>query len=592
MNQPPMPSSVPAHQGQSTARLETDVAIVGGGPTGLMLAIELGCRGVPCVVIEEDAGPAPYPKANANSSRTMEHYRRRGFAQRVRALGLPPEHPQDVVYCTRFGGAELARLRLPSSAQAARGEHGGDFSEAGWPTPELPHRAQQIYVEPVLWDEARRHASVTLRAGFKVGEVLDGPDAAEVMAHDGQGGELRVKARYVVGCEGARSAVRAAMGAEYEGEAGAVREFFGGQMCSLYLRAPALAEFAGQTPAWQNWVSNPAQRGIVMAVDGVGLYVVGIQLAPGQRKEDVDVQAVLDHLVGRRFAYELLSINTWLAGYTLVANRYATGRMFIAGDAAHLFTPAAGMGYNTAIDDAVNLGWKLAGVVQGWAGESLLDSYEAERRPIGLRNTAYARDMADSMGRLRPPPALEEPGAAGEAARQQFAQACRDHLLREYNIPGLQLGLRYASAVVAREVAVEPHDDRPTRYQPSGYPGVRAPHVALDGDPRRSIFDLFGRDFTLLCPDADAPDVVAWRDAAARHGLPLTVLAWPGAAARALYGADLCLVRPDHHIAWRGALEAPAADVLARAVARAPVSPDSATATLPTQPHGRHEATA
>ena len=570
MNPDQDPSASPASASpaatSTAARLDTDIVIVGGGPTGLMLAIELGCRGVHCVVLEEDAGPSPYPKANANSARTMEHYRRRGFAHRIRALGLPPDHPQDVVYSARFGGPDLARLKVQSRAQAARGEHAGDFSEADWPTPELPHRAQQMFVEPVLWDEARSHASVDLRAGVQVAAVHDQGASVRVVARDAQGTELQVSARYAVGCEGARSVVRAAIGAEYQGEAGAERDFFGGQMCGIYLRSTALAALGSAAPAWQCWVSNPARRGIVMAIDGVSLFIVGIQLAPGQGKEDIDVQAVLDGLVGQRFAYEVLGINSWLAGYTLVADRYACGRLFVAGDAAHLFTPAAGMGYNTAVDDAVNLGWKLAAVVQGWAGEALLDSYEAERRPIGLRNTAYARAMADSMGLLRPPPELEDAGPVGDAARRRYAAACRAHLQREYNIPGLQLGLRYRSAVVAAEDETSAPADEPNRYQPGGFPGVRAPHVGLGGDPPMSIFDHFGRDFTLLCPDPHAPSALAWLDAAARQGLPLTLVAWPSVAAKQLYGAELSLIRPDHHIAWRGALTAHADPVLARAV--------------------------
>ena len=364
----------------SVETLNTDVAIIGGGPAGLMLAIELGCRGVKCVVLEEDADVPVPPKANATSARTMEHYRRRGFAHAVRAVGLTEDHPQDVVYCTRLGGTELARFAGPSRADAVARRNLGGLSEAAWPTPELPHRANQMYIEPLLRREARRHASVTLCFSTRAVAVRDHGDGVhidtECIERKDGAAPLLVAAAYAVGCDGARSVVREAMGVRYAGLAGEQREFFGGQMLSLHFRSPDLYRAIGER-AWTWWLFNPVQRGVLLALNGVDEFIFGLQLKPGQKKEDVDVAALFRTVTHAPFAFELLDRSTWSAGFMLVAEKMQSGRLFVAGDAAHLFTPTAGMGYNTSVDDAVNLGWKLAAVAQGWAPPALLASYEA-----------------------------------------------------------------------------------------------------------------------------------------------------------------------------------------------------------------------
>lgn len=546
--------------------MKTEVAIIGGGPAGLMLAIELGCRDIPCVLIEERSGPPTLPKANATSSRTMEHYRRRGFADQVRRLGLPPSHPQDVVYCTRLTGPELARFRIPSAEEAASGTAYGDYGEQAWPTPELPHRAQQMFIEPVLRAQAERHASAVLRFGLRAEAVQDNGCAVQIECREPDTGRTELlQAAYVVGCDGPRSLVRQAMGVVYAGHGRERRDFLGGQMMSIYFRAPGLYGLIGKPRAWQYWAVGPGQRGLLCAIDGVDRFVLIVQLPQGTQPTDFHPQQALQAVVGRPFAHELIALTPWNAGYALVAERLRHGRMFIAGDAAHLFTPTGGMGYNTSVDDVVNLGWKLAAAIQGAAGPALLDSYEAERRPIAQRNTSFARSMADSIGCLPVTAAVEQEGPAGDGARHALGQALSEHVAREFNIPGLQLGLRYAdSPVVARELA-EPPPDEPNRYLPGGYPGTRAPHVATG--PDRSLLDDFGRDFTLLAFGPDGPDgLERWRQAAAQYGIRLDVVMSEDGQTRALYGADRVLIRPDHHIAWRGDGAAQPTEVIALAL--------------------------
>jgi hypothetical protein len=268
---------------------------------------------------------------------------------------------------------------------------------------------------------------------------------------------------------------------------------------------------------------------------------------------------------------------TWNAGYTLVAERFGAGRVFIGGDAAHLFTPTGGLGYNTAVEDAVNLGWKLAGAVQGWGGPGLLATYESERRPAAQRNTGIARGFADSIGRYTAHEAIEASGPEGDRARAEAGAYLLDHARREFNIPGVTFGIRYDASPIVLTDAPPPPDEI-NRYVPSGVPGGRAPHAWLaDGS---SLYDRLGCDFTLvsLAP-ADASRFV---DAARALAIPLARLDLsrePAASGlRELYGADLALVRPDQHLAWRGDARADAQVVLEQVTGRAT---RSAGASLP-----------
>ena len=559
----------------------TDVAIIGGGPAGLMLAIELGCRGIDCTVLEEDIGAPDFPKANATSSRTMEHYRRRGFASQIRTLGLTEDHPQDVVYCTTLAGRELTRFSIPSRKQALERTFFGDYGEESWPTPELPHRGQQMLMEPVLRAELAKYPSVKLMLGWQAQSISMDDKQVGISATqtDGQA-SLELVARYVVGCDGPRSLVRKSCGIRFSGQSDEARDFFGGQMLSVYFSSSSLYDVLGKKRAWQYWAVNAVQRGLLIAIDGIDKFLFCFQMVPGQPVETVDFKSAMFAAIGNTFTFELIAVAPWHAGFTLVADQLAKGRAFIAGDAAHLFTPTGGMGYNTSVDDAVNLGWKLAAVVQGWAGEQLLDSYEAERKPIAHRNTAFARAMADSIGSIKVPTGLEEDSEQAAHARQQLGAALTHHVHSEFNIPGLQLGLRYeGSPIVARE-AGPPAADQPNVYLPTARAGSRAPHIWLDGV---SIFDLFGRDYTLLCFGAgESPKTRAcaavWQHTAGSMGVPLDIVECDSVKARQLYGADYVLIRPDHHIAWRGDNMADARELLEMVCARSSYENEQAAA--------------
>jgi 2-polyprenyl-6-methoxyphenol hydroxylase-like FAD-dependent oxidoreductase len=541
----------------TTDMFTTDVLIAGGGPCGLMLAIELGRRGIRCLLVDAKPATAYNPQANATQARTMEHFRRLGFAHEVRAAGLPPDHPTDIAYFTHFAQHELARLRLPTAAQAVVQIKSMTGS---WSAAELPHRVAQKYVEQLLRRQAQAQASAEVRYGWRMSSFEDTGCLVRAELRSVSGSEHRVQpvqAHYLVGADGARSFVRHQLGIGWGGATGMQREFMGGKMFAVYLRAPHLHTVMRHDKAWMYVAVNHQRRALLASVDGESEYAFHAALRPGEDAEHWtydDAHRVFAQALGvdtlDATPIEILSTATWQAGHALVAQRFQHGRVFLAGDAAHLFTPTGGLGYNTAVEDAVNLGWKLASVLRGTAPPALLDSYEAERKPLAERNTGYARRFADSLGLFAAGPELSEDSKRGEAARQHASDYLNRHARLEFNIPGVTFGGRYgASAVIVHDGALLPPDE-PNTYVPTASPGGRPPHAWLEDG--RSLFDLFHAEWTLLVLGPDAPSPEPFERAAAHHDMDLRALKLADPALAALYEAPLALIRPDQIVAWRG----------------------------------------
>jgi 2-polyprenyl-6-methoxyphenol hydroxylase-like FAD-dependent oxidoreductase len=524
-----------------------EVAIVGGGPVGLFLSCELGARGISTTVLEQSPGLVAHPKANTHNARSMEIYRRHGLSSRLREAGLPMDRPTDVAYFSRLLGRELHRVALPSPAAAIDELKQADTR---WPTAEPQLRATQMALEPLLLERARSFGSVDVRFGQKVTGLeicADGPILALTAENGASSSQL--KARYIVGCDGGRSLVRRELGINFMGREGLQMDFLGGSMQATYFRAPQLLNRFPHAPTWMNWTMHPQGRAILVLIDpDKDEFLMHFQLPPDQPAPEFGAR--LAGALGEPIEHEVISSAEWRAGIGVVAERYLDGPVFLAGDAAHLFTPTGGFGLNTGIEDAFNLGWKLALACRGAAGPRLLESYESERRPIAVRNTGYALELAASNGKCPVSPALDEESPQGNEARQQVAAHLAQFARSEFDTPGIQLGGRYDGSPIIVPHQADIPVDLPSEYTPCAAPGGRLPHCWLADD--ESLFDRLGEDFTLLSllPNEDFS---GWTEAGHALGVDLAILAISGDATnRALYGADLLLVRPDHYVAWRG----------------------------------------
>jgi 2-polyprenyl-6-methoxyphenol hydroxylase-like FAD-dependent oxidoreductase len=424
--------------------------------------------------------------------------------------------------------------------------------------PEPTHRVNQMYVERLLFDEAARRPNITMRFGRTVDDVVEQDDAVCVRAIRADGATETSQYAYVVGCDGSRSTVRKALGISYEGEDHLMSVFMGGEFVSIHMSIPDFYKALGPRRAWMYLTINPDTRIVIITLNGVDEFMMHKRRAPGEAIDEEGIRRTIQTAIGADIPVTIVSQRGWHAGGYLVAERFQGGRMFLAGDAAHLFTPTGGFGLNTGIEDVANLAWKLAAVLQGWGGDKLLASYEAERKPIAVRNTDIARGMGKAWHDITVTPAIEQDSPAGaverrEAARSSFVIANHFVLPEERDFVGVVLGARYdASPLIVRDG--EPPPDQIETYEPSSIPGGRAPHLWLDNQRGRgsSLFDCFGRYFTLLRFGPVSADTAPLEEAARHAGMPLKVVDITSAYADALYQRRFALIRPDYHIAWRG----------------------------------------
>ncbi|MDE2007183.1 MAG: FAD-dependent monooxygenase [Rhodospirillales bacterium] len=539
-------------------RIAAPVLIVGGGPVGLSLAMDLARRGVRVVVAEARArGVPPSVKCNHVAARTMEAFRALGIARAIReAPGLPEDYPNDVAFRTTTTGVEFARIHIPCRRDRYTDRSGPD---GHWPTPEPPHRINQIYLEPALAAAAEARTEITLLWGTRVTGFAESADGVLAAAEDADG-PIEIAADWMVGCDGAHSEIRRAIGARFTGDAAVSRTQ------STDIRAPDLLARMRAPPAWSLQSYNPRRSANMFAIDGRERWLVHNYLRPDEADfAAVDRDRCLRDIMGvdEGFRIEILGREDWI-GRRMLADRFRRGRVFLCGDAAHIWVPFAGYGMNAGITDATALSWMLAATIAGWGGTGLLDAYEAERWPITEQVSKYAMDTAQRLAGARGavPEAIEDPGAAGAAARADFGARLLALNTPQFCCGGLNFGYFYdRSPIVAYDGEAAPGYTM-DRFTPATVPGCRAPHLWLiDGG---SLYDALGPWFTLIRrdPRADAAPIAA---AAAAQGVPLSVLDLRAEEAAALYPEAMVLVRPDRHIAWRGNA---APDDAARLIAR------------------------
>ncbi|HEY1818905.1 MAG TPA: FAD-dependent monooxygenase [Trebonia sp.] len=525
---------------------QAHVLIAGGGPVGLTLAIELGQLGIRCELADKRPQPGRLPKMERCNARTMEHFRRMGIADRVRAAGLPADLPMDVFICA----GDLSRPPLvhhPYPSVSTLKEAGRQVNDGSLPL-EPYQLISQYTLEPLLRQIAEATPGVTVRFGSELTGFSqdDGGVTATVRTDDGV---RTVRAAYLVGCDGAGSTVRRQLGIELRGESLQTLRQALFYCPDLFARIPI--------GKGRHYHFADDRSSFLIVQDDTRHFSLHARV-----DSDAEMPRLFESLAGIPIVYETLYVGQWTQRLML-ADRYRDGRVFLAGDAAHLVIPTGGLGMNTGVGDAIDLAWKLAGTLRGWGGPSLLASYEAERRPIGARNVAASRKAATGRRAWRAAwrPEITDEGEAGDRARATLAEVANREQRWSNDLPGIELGYRYTdSALIASEDGGPDPDS--FSYTPAAWPGARLPHIWLDDGT--AIADRLGRCFTLLYAPGASTAAGELSRAFAKTGAPFATFEVRSAAAGPVYDDHgLILVRPDLHVVWRGRGTVPNPNALA-----------------------------
>ena len=533
----------------------TKVLIVGAGPVGLALAIELGHRSIPCLLIERNERVGYAPRAKTTNVRTREHFRRWGIADALRkASPLGMDYPSNVVFCTRLAGFELTRFENAMYCAPGRNPLYSEHSQ--W--------VPQYTVEEVMRAHAQTLPGVEFRFNCELKSLSQDGARVHALARDLLSGvDVSFDADFLVGADGARSVVREAIGAKMEGTYGLSRNY------NVVFRAPGLAQAHALGSAIMYWQVNGDAPSLIGPMDRDDKwFFMPTGVREGWKLETAEAPAMIRQATGIDLPYEVLSTDEWVASRFL-GEYYRNRRVFLAGDACHLHPPFGGYGMNMGIADGVDLGWKLAAVLQGWGGGQLLDSYERERRPVHGMVLDEAVANHAMLGNQLWQEGMDSDDAAGAALRSKVGSRIQATKMREFATLGVTLGYRYdESPVIVPDGSPAPGHDF-INYVPTSRPGSRAPHAWMhDGS---SLFDHFGDDFTLLVSkEASSAAVDQARLQARMARVPLKVIQPSEAGIAELYPSRFTLIRPDQHVAWRGnAWPSTAVEILEKVAGRA-----------------------
>jgi len=519
--------------------VDTQVIVVGAGPVGLTLALDLANRGIRCVLIEQKPEPQFLPKMERCNARTMEMFRRIGLADAIRAAGMPSDIPMDVYIVLSMTRPPLLHLKYPSVEQARR-EIAASLDGT---LPLEPYQLiSQYTLEPVLKAQAERMPCVTVLYGTEFLEFLQDASGVTATVRRQDGSTQTIRAAYLVGCDGGASRVRKQLNIRLRGEGNLVRLRQGLYHCDeLYNRLPL--------------GSGPGKGRHYLTVDAQGSFLI---MQDSRRhwtlhataQSDEEMRHRFEAVVGVPVRYEMLYCAEWRQNL-LLADRYGAGRVFLAGDAVHLVIPAGGLGMNTGVGDAFDLSWKLAATLTGWGGPHLLRSYEIERRQVGERNIGASRYAALGYRKWRSlcGPELYDETPAGHEAREHLAAVAAIEQRKVNEMRGAELGYRYVDSPVIDNIPGGP-EHLYREYRPTTWPGARLPHAWLaDGSAIQDHLPTAGYTLVRLNPKQDIAALVAAFQA---RRAPLTVLDVSGQSLHALYERDLLLLRPDMHVVWRG----------------------------------------
>jgi 2-polyprenyl-6-methoxyphenol hydroxylase-like FAD-dependent oxidoreductase len=519
--------------------MDSEVLIVGGGPTGLTLAIDLGKRGVRCTLIEQKARPAFLPKMERINARTMEIYRRMGLAQQIRAAGLRADCPMDVYIVLALNEPALLHLPYPSVVQAQAETRASDDGSL----PLEPYQLiSQYTLEPLLKSIAETIPAVTVRFGCEFLSLQQDRDGVTARVRGSDGREQDLRCAYLVGCDGGTSPVRKELGIKLSGEGNLLGLRQALYHCEeLFERLP-LGNGPGKGRHYH--VADNKATQLIMQ-DSTRHWTLHSML-----ETDAEMDRQFESTVGVPIKYERLSCDPWRQNL-LLADRYGKGRVFLAGDAVHLVIPTGGLGMNSGIGDAIDLSWKLAATLRGWGGPQLLQAYEIERRQVGEHNVGASRYATLGRRKWRSMwrPDIRDDTPAGAASRHNLSAVADIEQRKSNEMIGAELGYRYVNSPVICNIPGGPeHLFR--EYQPTTWPGARLPHVWLDdGTPMQ---DRVPDGYTILKLGRTKADLSGLERAIRARGAPVTVLDVPDRIARDIYGHDLILLRPDLHVVWRG----------------------------------------
>ncbi len=521
--------------------MENTILIIGAGPVGLAMAIELGNRGINCIVIDRGDGTIEHPRTGLVAIRTMETFRNWGIAEAVRDCGFPADYELSMVFCTSLNGRLLDKEPYPSMADATTPPE----------TPEKKQRCPQLWLQPILQQVAATQAGVQLLYEHEFLSFEESEDSVTVTVRNLRSGDLsKFATPYLIACDGATSSVREQAGISMRGK-------LLSYSVNILFHCPGLVgkHAMGEAERYM-FVGSEGMWGNLTVVDGDAtwrLTVLGAEEKMNLAEFNADswIQRALGTEANPgQIPYEVSSVIPWRRT-EMLAEKYQKGRVILVGDSAHTMSPTGGMGMNTGIQEVTNLGWKLQGVLAGWAHPDLLESYEIERLPIAARNISFSTQNFNAWRDTPDTAAVCDDTEEGQRVRAALGRRLRESTRIEWESIGLQIGHRYEDSPVCVADGSPPTPDDFRIYVPTTRPGSRAPHCWLA--ERQSTLDLFGKSFALVTfPTAQQRSVEAIRREFSTHGIPLEVIPLQSDEAAQLYEQPMVLIRPDGHVAWRG----------------------------------------